>query len=440
MGRDGVLERENRSCSISELIERGGYPVWRPFTQAGTATAPVPIVRGRGSILYGEKGEEIIDAISSWWVTLHGHCHPYIVGKVKAQLENLEHVMFADYTHQPGVELAQKLVGILKGFSRIFYTDNGSTAVETALKIGFQYWHNQDPNTKKKRVIAFRGGYHGDTIGAMSVSDRSFFSSPFQHVLFDIDFIDPPKEDHEEVVIEEFRRLIRSGEHALFIFEPILQGVAGMKRHSSEGLDRLIGLAREYGVLTIADEVMTGFGRTGPRFAIDRLRNRPDMICLSKGLSGGFLPLGVTVVSEEIYEKFVSMDRGKALLHGHSFCGNPIACSAGIGSIDLLVTEECDLQRNRIEASHRRFVDEWGGAEKIRHADVIGTVLSLEYATEESNGYFNSARDRLCAHFRERNILMRPFGNSIHLVPPYCITEDELKKVYEAIVDTLKEE
>jgi adenosylmethionine-8-amino-7-oxononanoate aminotransferase len=438
MGRESILERKNEQPPTSELLSKSRSYVWRPFTQAATACEPIPIKQGRGAILYGENGEEIIDAISSWWVTLHGHCHPYISQKIKEQIDRLEHVMFADFTHQPGAELAQKLIGILPDpFSRVFYTDNGSTAVEVAIKMSFQYWHNGNSQTKKRKIIAFREGYHGDTIGAMAVSDRGLFTKPFEHALFQVDYIDPPREGHEERTIAQFKELIETENYAAFIFEPIVQGVAGMKKHSAEGLDTLIGLAKEYGVLTIADEVMTGFGRTGPKFAIERLTNVPDMICLSKGLTGGFLPLGATVTSEAIYNRFLSTERSQALLHGHSFCGNPIVCSSAIASIDLLVKNECEEQRDWIEQSHRKFLAKWGEHDKIRRADLIGTILSLEYKSDESSSYYNSMRDRLFTHFKERNILMRPFGNSIHIVPPYCITESELNRVYEVIIESL---
>lgn len=404
-----------------------------------TAAIPLQIKEAEGAVIKTSEGEEIIDAISSWWVTLHGHCHPHIAAAIKKQLERLEHVMFADFTHAPAVALAESLLEILpQGFSRVFYSDNGSTAVETALKASFQYWHNGDPETERKKAVAFRGGYHGDTFGAMSVSDRGLFTLPFQHALFETVYVDPPFPGKEEESLEQMRQALSGNQVACFIFEPIIQGVGGMRSHAAAGLDALLALCQKQGVLTIADEVMTGFGRTGPHFAIERLKHRPDMLCLSKGITGGFLPLGVTVFSEAIYERFLSRERAKAFLHGHSYCGNPLACAAGIASLELLCTEHCGKQRKHIEKAHLQFMDKWKGHPKIARIEVTGTILALEYVSMQKSSYYNTLRDRLFAHFRSRHVLIRPFGNTIHVLPPYCIEEQQLLKVYAAIEETLE--
>lgn len=412
--------------------------IWYPYTQALTSEEPITIEKAKDALLYTNTGETIIDAISSWWVTLHGHRNPLICEAVKAQLDTMEHVILADFTHKPAKQLAKKLLKTLpEGFSKVFYSDNGSTAVETALKAAFQYWHNDYSSTKRKKVLAFCQAYHGDTFGAMSVSERGRFTTPFLHALFDVTYINPPMPGKEDDTMREVTPLLQKGDVACFIFEPIIQGVAGMKKHSAEGLDQLIALCRKYEVLTIADEVMTGFGRLGPAFATTSFTNTPDMICLSKGITGGFLPLGATVFTEKIYEKFLSKERSKAFLHGHSYCGNPLACAAGIASLDQFNTEECTQQRKNIEEQHNAFLQKWKTHPKIADAHVTGTILAITYATREKNGYYNSIRDQLCAHFRAHNVLLRPLGNTIYVLPPYCITNEQLSQVYHAIEQTL---
>lgn len=433
MEQNSLLERKK------SIVSRDSSSIWHPYTQALISEKPVPIQKADGAVLYAEDGSEIIDAISSWWVTLHGHGSPYIVKKIKAQLDEIEHVMLADFTYEPAVALAGKLLHLLpKEFSRVFYSDNGSTAVETAIKAAFQYWYNGDSSTQRKKVIAFRGGYHGDTFGAMSVSERGLFTSPFLHALFDVGYIDPPVPGKEEMAIKQLKAMLIKGDIACFIFEPIVQGVAGMKVHSASGLDDLIGLCHEFDIITIADEVMTGFGRTGPNFAIEKLNNIPEIICLSKGITGGFLPLGVTVFKESLYERFLSKERAKAFLHGHSYCGNPLACAAGIASLELLDTAKCQQQRKTIQHQHESFLARWGQHPKISSAHVTGTILGIEYATDETTSYYNTMRDRLFSHFRSHHVLIRPLGNTIHVLPPYCISEQQLSQVYNAIKETLE--
>jgi adenosylmethionine---8-amino-7-oxononanoate aminotransferase len=430
MAKTPFLEQPDR------LIDRDRTSIWHPFTQAATAAAPLCIERAKEARLYTSDGKEVIDAISSWWVTLHGHGHPHIVEAITRQLHRLEQVMFADCTHTPAVAFAEKLLALLpKHFSRIFYSDNGSTAVETALKMAFQYWFNEDPATKRKKVISFNEGYHGDTLGAMSVSAKGPFASPFLHALFDVLYIDPPRIGKEEESLRQLKACL-SDEIACFIFEPV-QGVAGMKVLSKEGIDSCLELCHACDVITIADEVLTGFGRTGPHFAIEQLRNPPEIICLSKGITGGFLPLAVTACTEKIYERFLAHERSKAFLHGHSYCGNPLACAAGVASLELLATESCAQQRERIQRAHERFLKRWEGHPKIVYSHVTGTILAISYKTQEGASYYNSLREKLLSHFRSRLILMRPLGNTIHVLPPYCITEQELDTIYAAIEETL---
>ena len=315
------------------LTERDRQAIWHPYTQVKTASAPIPIVSGEGSYLYDENGKRYIDAVSSWWVTLHGHAHPYIAKKVAAQLSKLEQVIFAGFTHLPAIELAERLLKVLPaGQDKIFYSDNGSTAVEVALKMCLQYWYNR--GQPRKKILTFENGYHGDTFGAMAVSGRSPWTAPFNSLLFDVTFIPAPTSEN----LEATKKLIEQNHKdiACFIYEPLVQGAAGMLMHSAEHLDELLTCCHNYDILLIQDEVFTGFGRTGKMFAADHLLIKPDLVCLSKGLTGGTMPLGITSCRNKIYEAFLSDDQYKTLFHGHSFTANPLACTAALASLDLL--------------------------------------------------------------------------------------------------------
>lgn len=421
------------SPSPSSWTVRDQACIWHPFTQAQTAAPPIPIVKGRGSYLYSETGDRYLDAISSWWVNLHGHAHPYIGEKIAAQTRELEHILFAGFTHPQAIVLAERLLEILpKGYSRVFYSDNGSTAVETALKMAFQ------ANGAGKKLLSFEGGYHGDTFGAMSAGGKSFCNRPFWPYLFETTSIPPPLFGKEERSWDAFERALRSGEIGAFIFEPLIQGWGGMMRlHSGEVLDRMIQRCQEEGILTIADEVMTGFGRTGPLFASSVLKSSPDLICLSKGITGGFLPLGVTVAKEPLFESFLGPTLSQALLHGHTYTANPLACAAANASLDLLLRPECTAERKNIEEVHRQFQQKWKHHPKLLRCDLLGTILILEYKIGESS-YYNPLRDRLIAFFQQRGILLRPFGSVLYLLPPYCITREELQTIYSAIAVTLE--
>ena len=418
--------------AISSLVERDQKTIWHPFTQMKTADPSIPIVRGEGVYLYDEEGRSYIDAISSWWVNLHGHAHPYIREKIAAQSALLEHVIFGGFTHAPAVELAERLLAILPGpFSKIFYSDNGSTAVEVALKMAIQYWSNQ--KSSRKRVVCFNRSYHGDTFGAMSAAGKNEFNRPFWSFLFDVQSIDPPIKGQEDFSLNQLQACLKKDDVACFIFEPLVLGSGGMIIYPAEGLNSLMRCCRENGVLLIADEVMTGFGRTGTLFASQQTEEKPDIICLSKGLTGGFLPLGVTACCEEIYEAFLSDHLDKALLHGHSYTANPLACSSALASLDLLL--DSAPQRQMIEEAHQSFCKRWQNHPKLIRSETLGTILALEYRTEESS-YFQPLP--LYHFFLEKGILLRPLGNVLYVLPPYCISKKELKHIYDTISMTLE--
>lgn len=432
------------------LSQRDQQVIWHPFTQMQTAALPIAIVKGQGAYLYDENGKKYIDAISSWWTNIHGHTHPYIAEKISTQLQQLEHVIFAGFTHEPAIKLAEALRKILpKNQSKIFYSDNGSTAVEVALKMAFQYWHNQDkPKTK---VVAFKDAYHGDTFGAMSVGGRNAFSQAFAPLLFDVIHIDVPVKGKEEQCIEQLRTAIKSNDVAAFIFEPLVLGSAGMIMYEAEILNELIKICKNKNVLTIADEVMTGFGRTGKFFATDYIQEKPDMVCLSKGLTGGFMALGVTSCSQSIYDAFLSDDKLKTFFHGHSYTANPLACTAGVASLELLTSPTPPLLEKRreehcyepwekikmIRLSHESFVVEIKNHTAIKEIRQTGTILAIELKTEENTSYFNSVRDQLYKYYIEQGMILRPLGNVIYIMPPYCISSFDLEYIYKVIIKSL---
>lgn len=418
---------------MATYVERDRAYVWHPFMQMKTARAPIPIVRGEGVYLYDDAGKRYLDGIASWWVNLHGHSHPYIVQKIKAQLDQFEHASFGDFTHKPAVDLAERLLAMLPGkMSKVYYSDNGATAVEIALKMAIQYWYNKNPRTLRTKIVCFKGAYHGDTFGAMSAAGKNEFNKPFWKHMFDVEMIDPPLVGHEEESAAQLLKILQQGTTACFIFEPLIMGAGGMIIYPAEGLDRLIELCKQYDVITIADEVMTGFGRTGTLFACEQVNEKVDMFCLSKGLTGGFLPLGVTTCTETIFEAFLGDSLQQAFLHGHSYSGNPLGCSSALASLDLLLSEECARQRAMISNCHAEFCSRWKKHPKLKRCEYKGVILVLEFRTEKSS-YFDGLRDRLYYFFLDRGVLLRPLGNVLSVLPPYCISKDELKYIYEHI-------
>jgi adenosylmethionine-8-amino-7-oxononanoate aminotransferase len=418
------------------LVERDLKVIWHPYTQMQTAKPPVPIIRGEGACLYDEDGKKYIDGVSSWWVNIHGHSHPYIAKKVAEQLTQLEHVIFAGFTHPTAVELAERLLAILpNNQQKAFYSDNGSTAVEVAIKMCLQYWNNQDkPRTK---ILAFKNAYHGDTFGAMAVSGRSAFTAAFDSLLFEVEFIDLPNQSNIQDLKSQISNL--KSQLACFIFEPLVQGSAGMLMYEAEYLNELIAHCRKEGVLTIADEVFTGFGRTGKRFACDHITEQPDIMCFSKGLTGGTMALGLTTCTQQIFDAFLSDDRLKTLFHGHSFTANPVACSAALASMDLFLETSTAENIERIANSHSQFALKIKDHPKIKTVRQTGTIIAMEWETGDNTSYFSSLRDKLYYYFLDAGIILRPLGNIIYILPPYCITNADLNYIYSKIEQALEE-
>jgi adenosylmethionine-8-amino-7-oxononanoate aminotransferase len=406
--------------------------LWHPYTQHSGAPDNIPIERAQGAYLYDNRGREILDAISSWWVTLHGHAQPEIAAAIAAQAHRVEQVIFAGFTHAPAVELARALVGIApEGLTRVFFSDDGSTAVEVALKMALQYWRNA--NDDRSVVVALEHAYHGDTFGAMSVSARGPFTSPFDAKLFDVVRL-PTAALHDAgtALRDLFER--RSGDIAAVIVEPMLLGAGGMRVWPAETLRAIRAVATEHRVLLIADEVLTGFGRTGPLFACEHAHVAPDILCLSKGLTGGFLPLGATLTTERIFEGFLSRDHARTLFHGHSYTANPLACAAALASIALL-DERSAAQRARIERSHVAAATRFGAHPRVREPRVLGTMFAFDI--DEGPAYLNAIGPSLRAFALERGVLLRPLGNTVYFLPPYCTTDADLTRAYSVVHDFL---
>lgn len=415
--------------------------VWHPFTQEQTAPLPVEISSAKGAWLQAQDGRRFLDLVSSWWVNLHGHAHPVIAEAIAKQAHTLEQVMFAGFTHQPAAQLAYELVQRLPaGLSRVFYSDNGSTAIEVALKIALQYWRNQGQN--RKRFAVFDGSYHGDTVGAMSVGQGSQFFTHYQALLFDVDILpypltwegDPHVEQKEAVALQAFDAYLQRypNEVAGVLIEPLVQGASGMRMCRPQFLQGLAKRVKEAKVLLLFDEVMTGFGRTGQWFASHTAQVTPDLICLSKGITAGFLPLSVTVCSEPVYEAFLGETFDRAFVHGHSFTANPLGCAAALASLKVFEQESTLAKLPQIESWHREYLAPLMTHPKVEQVRICGTIAAFNVKASEST-YGSSLGERLKGVFMEQGVLMRPLGNTVYLLPPYCITKDELALGYQAI-------
>jgi len=412
--------------------------IWPPFTQTGTASEPVKVVKGQGVWLEFEDGRRVIDGISSWWVNLHGHARPEIADAIYAQAQRLEHIIFAGYTHDPAQDLARILVDDLpEPLSKVFFSDNGSTAVEVAIKMAIQASFNR--GRAKTRVLAFEGAYHGDTFGAMAAGERSVFSAPFEGLLFQVDRMPYPDTwiGDAEYKRKEGDALLRLEEHlrlhhvdvAMVIIEPFVQGAGGMRMTEASFLQGVSSLCKKYEVLLCFDEVMTGFGRTGELFACIKAGISPDLICLSKGITGGFLPLSVTVSTQAVFEAFHSNDPLKALYHGHSYTANPLGCAAAIASWEILEKEEGFRDFHHRYHSHIERLNEYSQVEKIRNC---GTILAFDVKSKHG-GYFDSIGPILKQRFSQSGVLLRPLGNTVYVMPPYVISDEELSLVFDEI-------
>ena len=438
---------------MSDLLTRDRRHLWHPYTQMRTAPPPLPIVRGEGVYLYTDDGRRVLDGISSWWVNIHGHSHPKLNEALSRQARELEHVLFAGCTHRPAIELAEQLVALLPaGLTRIFYSDNGSTAVEVALKMAAQYWWNRGAS-ERRVFVALHHAYHGDTFGAMSVSEASIFTEPFAPWLFPVRRAHAPycyrcplgltRPSCQIACLNDLERILQEeGERvAAVIVEPMLQGAGGMIVWPAEFLAGVRRLCDRFGTLLIADEVLTGFGRTGRMFACEHAGVRPDILCLSKAITGGYLPLGVTATTEDVYEAFLSEDRRKTFFHGHSYTANPLACAVAIASLEIFRTEGTLARVAALERQLRARLEPLRDLPHVGDVRVIGGVGIVELVrdkrTKSAEGYLDRVGPMLAAEFLRRGLLLRPLGNVLYFMPPYVITESEAEWALDQIAEVL---
>ena len=413
--------------------------IWHPFTQEKTAAEVIGIKRAQGSYLYDQNDKAYLDLISSWWVNIHGHAHPEIAKSIYEQAKTLEHVIFAGFTHEPAVHLCEGLQTILPSdLCKFFFSDNGSTAVEVALKMAYQYWRNLGIG-EKTTFLSFDGGYHGDTFGAMSVGAKSGFHNPFKDLFFNVLSVPYPDtwdgdqevELKEQKAINVLQRYLDDDHHriAAIILEPLIQGASGMRMCRPQFIKSVIDLVRQHNILVIFDEVMTGFGRTGTYFALDQMGIIPDFLCISKGITGGFLPLALTVTTHKIFNAFLSDDFSTAFAHGHSYTANPLACSAAVASLKMLKTFECQNSIKNIHQMHKKGIEQLKlQCLRVEKTRIIGTIAAFDL---KSSVHLMPA---IKQQFLEQGMLIRPLGHTVYLLPPYCITNEQIDSAYSKMI------
>ena len=407
-------------------------PVWHPFTQHGL-NEPIPrVARAEGAALFTEDGRRVIDAISSWWVTTHGHGHPRIMAAIAEQAGRLDQIIFAGWTHEPAEALAQSLVDLMPApLAHVFFSDSGSTSVEVALKMALGFWANT--GQPRDRIVVMADSYHGDTIGGMSVGARGVFNRPYVPLLFDVDTLPFPEPGAEQATLDALTRLARSPTPpAAFIVEPLVLGAGGMKFYPAWVLAEMRAICARADILFIADEVMTGWGRTGTLLACEQAGIVPDILCLSKGLTGGAMPLAVTMATPEIFEAHHSTDRARMFFHSSSYTANPIACAAANANLEIWRDEPVQARIDTLAQSQARHLDVLRHRPAITGIRQLGTIAALDFAGE-GMGYLSDLAPRLLAFFGARDVLLRPLGDTVYVMPPYCITADDLAAVYAAI-------
>ena len=419
------------------LTQRDTQHLWHPYTQHKTTAPHIAITHGEGALLWDENGKQYIDAIASWWVNPYGHSNKYIADAIYKQLTTLEHVLFGGFTHEPAVLLSEKLMELLpQNQKKLFFSDNGSTAVEVAIKVALQYYYNK--GEKRTKIIAFENAFHGDTFAAMAASGISFFTEAFKGSLIEVVRIPVPVVGSEEKSMAMLKELAESNEFAAFIFEPLVQGAAGMVMYEAEPLSKMINLCREYGIYTIADEVMTGFGKTGKTFACDYLDTPPDMMCLSKALTAGTIPMAITTFTQELFDGLYDDDVNKALFHGHTFTANPTGCAAALAGLELLKSSEMQDNLQRINKQHLYFKEKIEKHNRVKTVRVLGVIFALEIKRDSNEDYYGSFRNRLYDFFIGNGIIMRPVGNIIYILPPYVISNELLLNIYETVESAIE--
>jgi adenosylmethionine-8-amino-7-oxononanoate aminotransferase len=411
-------------------------PVWHPFTQHGL-NEPIPVItHAEGVALYTADGRRIIDAISSWWVTTHGHNNPRIMAAIAEQAGKLDQIIFAGWTHEPAEKLARSLIEVMPApLAHVFFSDSGSTAVEVALKMALGFWANR--GEARERILVMEHSYHGDTIGAMSVGARGVYNQAYSPLLFDVGTIPFPAAGREQATLDELDRQC-SASPAAFIVEPLVLGAGGMLFYTPAILAEMRAICARHGVLFIADEIMSGWGRTGTLLACEQAGVVPDILCLSKGLTGGAIPLAVTLCTPEIFEAHRSTDRAKMFFHSSSYTANPIACAAANANMEIWRDEPVLTRVANLGQRQQTQLERIALHPKVTNPRRLGTIAAFEI--EDGTGsYLSAIAPRLMAHARERDILLRPLGNTIYVMPPYCIDDDDLNAIYTLVTDFLHE-
>ncbi|WP_248724738.1 adenosylmethionine--8-amino-7-oxononanoate transaminase [Seonamhaeicola sp. ML3] len=417
------------------LKERDKKHIWHPLTQHKLHPEAIAIVKAKDCVLYDEDGNEYIDAIASWYTCMYGHCNDYITDKVSAQMKQLDQVVFSGFTHEPAIKLSEELIKILPdNQEKVFFSDNGSTSVEIGIKMALQYHSNKD--NKRNVLIAFEDGFHGDTFGAMSVSGLSVYNGPFEEFFITVERIPTPNGSNNLDVLNKLKSIIEKNKVAGFVYEPLVQGAAAMKMYDAHGLNDILSLCKENNIITIADEVMTGFGKTGTYFASHSIETKPDVICLSKALTGGLLPMAITTCTQEIYDAFYSDDIGKGLFHAHTYSANPIACTAALASVELLQSEVIQSNIKTIIESHKDFGAKIVNHPKVKSIRQTGVIFALDLDIEMER--YGNLRDKLLNFFMGNGVFLRPLGQTIYIQAPYTISKKQLDKIYKTIEQALE--
>ncbi|WP_298547400.1 adenosylmethionine--8-amino-7-oxononanoate transaminase [uncultured Aquimarina sp.] len=413
------------------LKERDKKHLWHPLTQHKIHPDAMPIIKAEGALLFDDDEKEYIDGIASWYTAMYGHCNPYIIEKVNTQMRNLDQIVFAGFTHEPAIHLSEELIKILpQNQEKIFFSDNGSTANEVGIKMALQYHFNK--GEKRNTIIAFNDGFHGDTFGAMSASGLSVYNGPFEDFFIDVQRIPTPNNENFEEVINKLSEIISTYNVAAFIYEPLVQGANAMHMFEAKYLNEILKICSVNNIITIADEVMTGFGKTGKNFASDYIETKPDIISMSKALTAGFVPMAVTSCTQEIYDAFLDDSIGKAFFHAHTYSANPIACSVAIAGIELLGSEEIQKNIKNIIKSHTDFDTKIKNHPKVKATRQKGVIYALDLDIEMDR--YGKKRYEIFDHFMKNGVCLRPLGKTIYILPPYVITQGQLNKIYDTIL------
>ncbi|WP_223826639.1 adenosylmethionine--8-amino-7-oxononanoate transaminase [Flagellimonas sp. S3867] len=429
------MKRLTDPVASEKISERDKKHLWHPLTQHKTHPEMLAIAKAKGAVLFDEDGKEYIDGIASWYTCMYGHCNPHILKKVGEQMQQLDQVVFSGFTHEPAVKLSEALIKILpENQQKLFFSDNGSTATEIGIKMALQYHFNT--GEKRNVLLAFEEGFHGDTFGAMSVSGLSVYNGPFEDFFISVERIPVPTEENIVDILTQLKNRLEQNDVAGFIYEPLVQGAAAMKVHEANGLDQILALLKEHNVLTIADEVMTGFGKTGKYFASDHITTKPDIICLSKALTAGLVPMGLTTCTEKVYKAFYSDEIAKGLFHGHTYTANPLACAAALAAVELLQTKEIQDNIQNIMQWHQEFDAKIKDHPKVGTTRQLGVIYALDLDIQMER--YGNLRDKLFKHFMDNGVFLRPLGNTIYILAPFIISKEQMEKIYLTIQSALE--